>query len=58
MTWQLMWRNVKAAVLNATVGPRFRAQAQQVGGSGSRSSRQWICRERVTELDPNEVSVT
>ena len=40
------------------VGPLFRAQAQQVGDSSPRSPRQWICRERVTELGPNEVSVS
>ena len=43
--------------LNGSVGPRFGAQAQQVGGSGPRSPRQWICREQVTELGLNEVSV-
>ena len=40
------------------VGPRFGAQAQQVGGSGPRSPKQWICRKRVIELGPNEVNVS
>ena len=40
------------------VGPLFGAQAQQIDDSGPRSPRQWICREWVTELGPNEVSVS
>ena len=40
------------------VGSLFGAQAQQVGDSGPRYSRQWICKERVIELGPNEVSVS
>ena len=37
------------------VGSRFRAQAQQVWGSGPRSPKQWIYREWAIELGLNEV---
>ena len=40
------------------VGAVFGAQAQQVGGSGPKVPRQWICRERVTELGLDEVNVS
>ena len=40
------------------VGSIFGAKAQQVGDYGPKSPGQWICRERVTELGLNEVSVS
>lgn len=40
-----------------TVESVFKAQAQQVGDSGPKNPRQWICRERVTELGLNNVNV-
>ena len=40
------------------VGSVFRAQTLQVGDSGPKNPRQWICRERVTELGLNEVNVS
>ena len=54
----LLQTDLEAELWCHVYGLVFGVQAQQVGDSGPRSPRQWICRERVIELGPNEVSVS